>query len=566
MRDLRILFPYAGNKVPGTFDVLCLLRMTVLFCTAPQHYHNSKLPSPHSTLIWFFPLPCPHKLWTRRGFSLPKRIPIFYSALLLTAVNLLLRLVGTSFQVYISGRIGAAGVGLLQLVMSVGSLAMVAGTAGIRTATMYLTAEELGRKKPGNVTWVLSSCFLYSILCSGLVAALVYGFAPQIAEHWIGDTRTVDALRLFAAFLPTTWLCGVMTGYFTAANRIGTLAAVEVAEQLTSMAVTMIALSLWAGSDAGKACQCVILGSCLGGCLTLGCLVVLRLRERAGTGTRIPVRSRLMQAAVPLALADVLKSGINTTENLMVPKRLALNALVGDPLASFGIVSGMVFPVLMFPACILFGLAELLIPELARCAAAGSRQRISYLVQRSLKVAMLYGIFFCGLMFLLAQPLCLRLYGSAEAGRYLKLYSVLIPMLYCDAITDAMTKGLGQQKACVRYNILTSAMDVVFLYILLPNFGMDGYFFSFLVTHLVNFALSLHRLLKITEESLPFYIPALSAAAAFTAIWGATRLSGPPLQCAAYLALLGSLLYLFKIIRREDIAWVRGLLRSKAPI
>lgn len=51
MRDLRILFPYAGNKVPGTFDVLCLLRMTVLFCTAPQHYHNSKLPSPHSTLI-----------------------------------------------------------------------------------------------------------------------------------------------------------------------------------------------------------------------------------------------------------------------------------------------------------------------------------------------------------------------------------------------------------------------------------------------------------------------------------------------------------------------------------
>ena len=31
---------------------------------------------------------------------------------------LLLRLVGTSFQVYISGRIGAAGVGLLQLTMS----------------------------------------------------------------------------------------------------------------------------------------------------------------------------------------------------------------------------------------------------------------------------------------------------------------------------------------------------------------------------------------------------------------------------------------------------------------
>ena len=58
-----------------------------------------------------------------------KKLPIFYSALMLTAVNLLLRFAGTSFQVYLSGRIGAAGIGLLQLVMSVGGLAM---TAGIR--------------------------------------------------------------------------------------------------------------------------------------------------------------------------------------------------------------------------------------------------------------------------------------------------------------------------------------------------------------------------------------------------------------------------------------------------
>lgn len=494
---------------------------------------------------------------------MPKKLPIFYSALLLTGVNLLLRFVGTSFQVYISASLGAAGVGLLQLVMSVGSLAMVAGMAGIRTATMYLTAEELGRGNGKNVTWVLSGCFLYSMVCSGSIAALVYGFAPQIAQYWIGDIRTIDALRLFAAFLPVTCLCGVMTGYFTAANRIGTLAAVEVAEQLASMTITMAALALWAGDDAGRSCQCVILGSCMGCCLTLGCLVVLRLRERGKPGPRIAVRSRIIDAAVPLAMADVLKSGINTTENLMVPKRLALNTMVESPLAAFGMVTGMVFPVLMFPACILFGLAELLIPELARCAAAGSSSRIRYLVKRSLKVAMLYGAFFCGLMFLLADPLCLALYDNAEAGRYLKLYSLLVPMLYCDAITDAMTKGLGQQKACVRYNILTSAMDVAFLYVLLPKYGMEGYFLSFLVTHLVNFGLSLRRLLKISGESIPFYVPALSAAAVIGGIWGASQFSQPPVQCLVYLLLLGSLLYLTKIICREDLLWITGLIRNK---
>ena len=99
---------------------------------------------------------------------MPKKLPIFYSALLLTLVNLLLRLVGTSFQVYLSSRIGAEGIGLLQLVMSVGAMASVAGMAGIRTATRYLTAEPIGRKQPQNITWVLSGCILYSIICSDL--------------------------------------------------------------------------------------------------------------------------------------------------------------------------------------------------------------------------------------------------------------------------------------------------------------------------------------------------------------------------------------------------------------
>lgn len=492
-----------------------------------------------------------------------KKLPIFYSALLLTLVNLLLRFVGTGFQVYLSRKIGAAGVGLLQLVMSVGGLAMVAGMAGIRTAAMYLTAEELGRQRPEHTRHVLSGCFLYSIVCSSIAAGILLFCAPLIARSWIGDLRTLPSLHLLAASIPVTCLCGVMTGYFTAANRIGTLAAVEVAEQILSMAVTMAALTVWAGKDAGRACFCVVLGSSTGAMLTLLCLVILRIREKSSLAAALPVRRRLLQAALPLAMGDVLKSGINTTENLMVPKRLAQCSAVSDPLAEFGRVSGMVFPIVMFPACILFALAELLIPELARCSSAESRARIRYLIRRSLKIAMLYGFFFSGLMILLADPLCRKLYGSTEAARYLKLYGLLVPMLYCDAITDAMTKGLGQQKICVRYNILSSAMDVVLLFLLLPKYGMDGYFTSFFITHLINFTLSLRQLLKISGETIPFYIPSLTVSSAAAALWGASQMRGIAGQGLAYIALLGSLLYLFRVIGKEDFRWLRGLLKAK---
>ena len=48
---------------------------------------------------------------------------ILQNALLLTGVNLLLRGVSMLFQIYLSGQIGAGGIGLLQLILTVGSFA-----------------------------------------------------------------------------------------------------------------------------------------------------------------------------------------------------------------------------------------------------------------------------------------------------------------------------------------------------------------------------------------------------------------------------------------------------------
>lgn len=488
-----------------------------------------------------------------------KKLPIFYSALLLTGVNLLLRSVSTSFQVYLSGVIGAEGIGLLQLVMSVGFLALTLSAAGVRTTTMYLSAEEIGRKRPQNVTWVLSGCFAYSIVCSTILWAVFTYFAPFIAQNWLGDPDTVDALKLLAAFLPINCLCGVMTGYFTAANRIGTLAAVEVAEQLLSMVTTLLLLHFWAGNHIYRACQSVILGSSISGTFTVLLLIFLRIREHPKTGARIPIARRIVRTAVPLALADDLKSGISTVENLMVPKRLSLYPGADNPLALFGTVSAMVFPVMMFPAAILFALAELLIPELARCAAADSKNRIQYLVKRSSRLAFLYGFTFSGLLYLFAKPLCLRLYDSAQAGYFLERFSLLVPMLYSDAITDAMLKGLGQQTASVRYNIFTSGLDVIFLYLLLPAFGMDGYFFSFLLTHLINYILSIRRLQKVSQvKILPKQILLMIIATALSIIL-ASRIAPMLIRGGAFLALMFSMLFLMGVVTAEDITWVKSL-------
>ena len=491
------------------------------------------------------------------------RLSMFYSTLLLTGVNLLLRLAATVFQVYLSGRIGAAGVGLLQLVLSVAMLAETAGIAGVRTTAMYLSAGELGRKHPDRIPRILTGCGVYSLVCSCAVGAALYLSAPLLAREWIGDARTAEALRLFACFLPVECLGGVLRGYFTAAERIGTLALVGIGEQLCSIAVTLAALACWAGGDPGRACQAVIFGAGMGTCLALVCLWLLRPRRQESRPAPFPVARRMLRIAVPLALADDLKAGLSAAEKLVIPRGLALHPGTQSPMASFGVVSGMVMPVLMFPAAVLFSLAELLIPELARCAAVGSRRRIRYLTRRSLRMGMLYGLWCGGLLFLLAGPLCETLYDSQEAGKYLMLFAPLAPMLYCDALTDAMTKGLGQQESCVRYNILTSALDLALLLVLLPRWGMLGYFVSFLVSHLVNFLLSIRQLLRTAEVAVSLRRPLLAGLAALAGVGAALQFSGTLPRAAVFLTVSWALFGCSGTLRREDLHWARGLLRTR---
>lgn len=501
---------------------------------------------------------------------MPGKSSIFYSTIMLTAVNLVLRLSSMGFQVYLSGQIGAAGIGLLQLTLSVVGFAMTIGMAGIRTATMYLTADAVGSGRRNGVSRVLSACFVYSFLFSAASALLLFWFAPQIAAHWVGDLRTEPSIRAYAAFLPAVCLGGVMAGYFTATGHIRDLVRVEVLEQLVSMGFTILLLAFWAGGNAGKSCTSVIVGSGIGSLVTLVCLMGLR----KGESSPLPQQResglvpRLLKVALPLALADNLRMGISTVENLIVPRRLALFP-GSEPLAAFGQIAGMVFPTIMFPAALLYALAELLIPELARCAAGGKKARIGDLTSKSLRLALLYGLSAGGILFTAAENLGLVLFDSPEVGALLRWFSILVPMLYVDAIVDANVKGMGQQVASVRYNTITSLLDVVFLWVLLPRYGLSGYYLSFTVTHAVNFLLSLSRLMKVTGLRPSFWLALRSILAWLMGLGIASflprsqGLGGILFLGSVFLLIFGLLLALTGVLGKEDLKWLRRLVIDK---
>ena len=414
---------------------------------------------------------------------------------LLSLSGLALRGLGVLFHSWLAGRIGAEGLGVLQLVLTVEAFAGVLGSAGVRTAALQLAAGAWGRGDRSGVAAVLSACLRCGLLTGAAAGAGLILLAGPISRLLLRDARTLPALRTLGLLLPLPILAGVLRAVYTACGRVKELVGVELAERLLSLGATFLLLAA-AGDDPARIGAAVICGSC-GASLFSFLVLGSRLRRS------LPPRSALppvVRRALPLGLNDCLRAGLGTVEQFLIPYGLEKHGSRRAALAAYGTVSGMVFPLLWFPAEGIFALSELMVSELARLLAKKEHRRMKRLVRKCLGLSALLALGVGTALRSCGGLLGEALYHSAQAGRWLRIFAPLTLFLYLDAMVDGLQKGLGQQLYLVRCNSLTNVLDVLGLWLLLPRCGMAGYLFTYCLSHLVNLFLSLRRLLIVLDR------------------------------------------------------------------
>ena len=161
---------------------------------------------------------------------------------------------------------------------------------------------------------------------------------------------------------------------------------------------------------------------------------------------------------------------------LLIPVLLKLSgASASHALAQYGLLSGMVLPILLFPAAFPAAVGTLLLPEIARESARGRAERVRALTRKTLAAALYMAVGFCALFLAFGQELMELLYDNAAAGGLLTLLTPLLPLLYVESICDSLLKGLGRQGATLVIETVDSALRILGILLLLPRLGMMGY-------------------------------------------------------------------------------------------
>lgn len=418
---------------------------------------------------------------------------------LMTSASLLMRCIAMGFQGYLSGRIGAAGIGLYQLVMSVELLASTFAISGIRFAVTRLVSEELGMGRDGGVHGAMVRSALYALIFGSAAMLLLTRFAEPVGFLWIGDARTVLSLRILAFGLPCLSLSSVISGYFTACGRIWKPSLVHLIEQCAVVVFVALFLERAPEEDIELSCAAVCAGVTASDMLSLALMLAFYVGDRRRYGSRagesIRLTGRMLSVALPLAVSAYARSALSTLEHLLVPRGFRRSGLSADAaLAGYGVIQGMAMPVLGFPSCLLSSLAENVIPELTGSQVRGERDKIRREVRSLLAMGLFFALAVAFALFVTADFIGSALFSSGEAGKYIRLLAPLIPAMYVDMVVDGCLKGLGQQVWSMAINILDAGLGVVLVYTLLPIGALDAYIGIIYFNELLNLALSAARL------------------------------------------------------------------------
>lgn len=483
---------------------------------------------------------------------LRKNRKLVLNTALLTSSGLVMRCIALAYQVWLAGRIGASGIGLFQLVMSVQFLAATFAISGIRFAATRLISEEMGYSRPGGVRRVVRLCLGYS-LCFGAAALVILWLcAEPVGFLWIGDARTVLSLRLVSLSMPFIAMSSVFSGYFTSSGRVWKGAFAQVAEQIVRILLVVVFLRLVPDQDIEKSCAAVVLGGTAAELFSFLLYLFLYLTDirrhisKGAHGAHLP--ARMLGVAVPLALSAYARSALSTLQHLLVPRGLRASGLTADAaLAGYGVIHGMVFPIISFPSCLLLALSELLVPTLTEAQVTDNPDQIAGTVNRLMEKCLLFSVGVAAILFANAEALGTAIYGSAEAGRYIRIFAWIVPIMYLDTVTDGCLKGLGEHLWNMIINIADSAISVLLVLVLLPKYALSGYIFMICFTELLNFALSACRLRKVSRLCIAPRALLLSLLCALGAVQGSALLlrpfgvSGAPLCWISILC--GALLY-----------------------
>ena len=421
--------------------------------------------------------------------------PLVKGTIILTFAGFLSRIIGFFYRIFLSHTIGAEGIGIYQLTFPISAVCYALTCAGIQTAVSKVIAEIRERKNGASTKDYLAAGFVMSFGLALLCAVFIYLKADWIAANLLQETRCAPLLRILTCSIPLESIHSLCNGYFFGQKQTKVPALSQLIEQTVRVAsVYGIYIARFQTAEI-MPIQMIMIGTVVGEAASVlysvicasFCLKRLPKGKEASTDLHnlCPCIKRVSRLAAPLSFGRVVLNLLSAAEAIYIPNRLMQFGYSSvDALSTFGVLTGMALPVILFPSAIANSASVILLPMVSESDSRGKQSDVAMTVRRCLCTCLALG-FFSTIGFLIFGELIGRiLFQNSLVGDFIMTLSFICPFLYLNTTLSSIMHGLGQTTRSFLFSLTGIGIRILFVLYVIPQVGIKGYLYGLLISQI----------------------------------------------------------------------------------
>ncbi len=417
---------------------------------------------------------------------------IYRSAALVTVFSTIEKTLSFFYRVVLSRILGAEGLGIYQICLSVFAVFLTAASSGIPVTVSRLMAKNGAagdiRGKNSAVTAGVVATLVFTV-----PIAVILFFSKGLLGLLFADDRCENIFLLLLPGLVLTSIYSVMRGSFWGNKQFLPYSVIELLED--SVMVVLGCVLVFGVTDPVLGAQRATLAVLISYIFSFAVSLFWYFKKGGRFSNPKRQLKPLFSASVPITAMRTSTSVINSAVAVLLPVLLmnAYGLTNSEAISLYGVAIGMSVPILFIPSSLIGSISVVVAPELSENYYSKKTERVKFDVEKSVKAAIFIATLLIPVLFVLGDEIGEFLYSNQMSGEIVQRCSFILLPMCLSMITTTILNSMNCEKRTLVYYFFGAAAMLVSIFALTMFIGVYSYLIglslSFVITAVLNLLL-----------------------------------------------------------------------------
>ncbi len=418
----------------------------------------------------------------------------FKTVAIVTLFSFCEKLLGFLYRIFLSHTIGAEGIGIFQVALSVFGLILTATCSGTPVTVSRLMTKYKAENKPEKIKSVITAGLSLAFFTTLPVCLFLLLFSGKFT-FLFADERCVKIFLILTPTLVFSSVYAVLRGVFWGNKDFFPFSVIELLEEVCMIVfgVLLISGATDVTDGATKAGIAVAISYVFSFALAT---IVFIVRKNKLKNPLLELKP-LLSSAVPITAMRTASSVAVSLVSIILPMRLIFYGLTeSEAMSAFGAAMGQAYPLLFIPVNLIGSFTLVLVPEISENYYRKNHNSLKSDVEKALKFTTTLCALFVPVFLVCGEEIGIIVFGSTACGEYLSSSCLLMIFMGLSSISTSILNSMGLENRTLIYYILGGFLMLFSVWFLPKFFEINALTIGFLSVYGLTSILNLRLLDK----------------------------------------------------------------------